>query len=121
MVNFSVLGRACPYEERERYRAWDAKEGEREKIRREMSGIFPQYELTLGGNISLDIVRRGFGKEQTADDLRARYPAAHICFFGDRTFPGGNDYALANRLKQMPHTQVVQVENPDGVLKFLNL
>ena len=121
MVNFSVLGRDCPYDERERYNAWDAQAGERQKIRQEMSAAFPQYELTLGGNISLDIVRHGFGKEQIADDLRARYPAAHICFFGDRTFKGGNDFALANRLNAMENTQVVQIENPDGVLDFLKI
>ena len=121
MVNFSILGRDCPYEERKRYNDWDTQSGERLKIRQELSVDFPQYEVTLGGIISLDIVRHGFGKEQVADDLRFRYPAAHICFFGDRTFKGGNDYALACRLKEMENTQVVQVDTPDTILDFLKL
>lgn len=121
MVNFSVLGRDCPYEERQRYYDWDVENKERLKIQKEMSELFPQYEYTLGGIISLDIVRHGYGKEQIADDLRTRFPTSKIFFFGDRTFQGGNDFALADRLKKMKDTLVVQISRPNDVLNFLKI
>lgn len=37
MVNFSVLGRNCPYEERNRYQIWDRENGERLAIHSELS------------------------------------------------------------------------------------
>ena len=42
-------------------------------------------------------------------------------FLGDRTFEGGNDYELACALREYDNTKVVQVENPDDVLGYLNI
>lgn len=41
MVNFSVLGRNCPYEERNRYQIWDRENGERLAIHSELSAKYP--------------------------------------------------------------------------------
>ena len=119
MINFSVLGRDCPYSERERYSAWDRTEQEREKIAEELRKTFPQYEIAVGGSISMDITPQGFGKGQIAKHLRETYPNDKIVFFGDKTFVGGNDYELANTLQNMDNTQVVQVNDPEDVLMFL--
>ena len=119
MINFSVLGRNCPYSERERYSAWDKTEQEREKIAIELRKIFPQYEIAVGGSISMDITPNGFGKGQIAAHLRKQYPDEKIIFFGDKTFEGGNDYELAQALLCIPNTQVVQVASPEEVLSFL--
>ena len=70
MINFSVLGRNCPYAERERYSAWDKTAQERERIAVELRKSFPQYEISLGGSISMDITPRGCGKGQIAEHLR---------------------------------------------------
>ena len=121
MINVSVLGRDCPYRERERYYGWDLKSHEREAIQHELSAIFPQYDFVLGGTISIDIVKKGCGKGQIADDLRQKFPKEKIIFFGDKTYPGGNDYELAFALRKMENTQVVQVENPNQVLRFLEI
>lgn len=51
--------------------------------------------------------------------MREQYQSEKIIFLGDRTFEGGNDYALAHELSLMENTQVVQVENPTEVIKFL--
>jgi hypothetical protein len=75
--------------------------------------------ITVGGNISIDIVENGCGKEQVAPQLRAQFPDAEIVFLGDRTMPGGNDHSLAEALRKMDNTQVVQVEGPDDSLNFL--
>lgn len=121
MVNFSVLGRDCPYTERERYCAWDKKTKERFKIREELLALFPEYDIAVGGSISIDITPKGCGKEQVATHLRALYPDEETIFFGDRTFEGGNDYELAEALKTLENTQVVQVDIPEDVLKFLKI
>jgi phosphomannomutase len=118
-LNFSVLGRDCPYEERERYTAWDNENKERLGIQKYLSEKYPQYDFSLGGNISIDIVKKGCGKGQIAKELKNDYPNEKIIFFGDKTFEGGNDYELACALKKYDNTQVVQVDLPEDVLNFL--
>ncbi|GHT94920.1 hypothetical protein FACS1894122_12000 [Alphaproteobacteria bacterium] len=112
MVNFSVLGRDCPQDARVLYKAWDDKHREREAIAEELSKLYPQYDISVGGNISIDIVRHGFGKDQVADHLRKRYKTEKIIFFGDRTEKGGNDYALAQRLLELGNAQIIAVDGP---------
>ncbi len=121
MLNFSVLGRDCPYEARERYFIWDKQFKERENIQKFLSHKYPQYDFVLGGSISMDIVKKGCGKGQVARHLRNLYPDEKIMFLGDKTFPGGNDFELADELNKMTNTEVVQVATPDEVLKILNL
>jgi len=119
MINFSVIGRSCPYEEREKYTAWDKENQERLHIQKILSEKYPQYDFECGGNISLDIIPKGCGKGQIAHHLRKQYPNDKIIFLGDRTYEGGNDYALAFELNKMENTQVIQVENPNDVLDKL--
>ena len=121
MVNFSILGRDCPYAERERYGSWDKTAGERLRIQKELSRRYPQYDFVLGGSISIDITKKGCGKGQVASHLRGEYPEEEITFFGDKTLPGGNDYELAAALRLLPATKVVQVNSPDDVLTYLEL
>jgi len=119
MINFSVLGRDCPYTEREKYSAWDKTAREREKIAAELHKEFPQYEISVGGSISMDITPQGCGKGQIAKHLRTQYPEDKIVFFGDKTFAGGNDFELAETLRNMENTQVVQINSPEDVLNYL--
>lgn len=121
MINFSVLGRECPYDERLRYQAWDKENGERVAIATELKEKFPQYEFCVGGSISMDIIPVGCSKAQIATKLREKYPEDKIVFFGDKTFVGGNDFELAKALRKLDNTEVVQVESPADVLKYLNL
>ena len=119
MINFSVLGRDCPYSEREKYSSWDKNAKEREKIAEKIRKEFQEYEVSVGGSISIDITPKGCGKGQIARHLREQYPDDEIIFFGDKTFKGGNDYELAYELSLMDNTKIVQVYSPDEVLKFL--
>ncbi|MCM1323431.1 MAG: HAD-IIB family hydrolase [Acetobacter sp.] len=121
MLNFSVLGRNCPFSERARYNEWDNEHHEREMIAKEMNEKFPEYETSLGGKISLDIVTKGCGKEQIAARVREAHPNDKLIFFGDRTEKGGNDYTLAEALRKMANTEVVAVTSPDDVLKYLEI
>lgn len=119
MINFSVLGRDCPYSAREQYSSWDRENQEREKIAEILRSEFPDYEISVGGSISIDITPKGYGKGQIARHLRKQYPDEEIMFFGDKTFKGGNDYELAHELSLMDNTKVVQVENYTEVMKRL--
>lgn len=121
MLNFSVLGRNCPFSERSRYNEWDNIYHEREQIVAELTQRFPEYETSVGGKISIDIVTKGCGKEQIAAKIRAAHPNDKIIFIGDRTEKGGNDYALAEALRVMGNTEVIAVNCPDDVLKYLEI
>ena len=120
MVNFSVLGRNCPYEERNKYSLWDKTSHERERIASELKKMFPQYDISIGGSISMDITPKGCGKEQIAHHLRESYPQEKIVFFGDKTFEGGNDFELAQSLLKLENTEVVQVSSFKDVLSFIH-
>lgn len=121
MVNFSVLGRNCPYEERNRYQAWDRENGERLSIHSELSAKYPCLEISVGGSISIDITPAGCGKGQIAQHVRNAYPDEKIVFMGDRTLPGGNDHELAMALTVLADTKTIQVSGPEAVINELNL
>lgn len=121
MLNFSVLGRDCPYEERLRYQKWDAEHHERLQIKKVLEHEFPKYEFSVGGSISIDINPCGCSKAQIAGKLRQNYPDEKIVFFGDRTMQGGNDFELAEALRRLPNTKIVQVNKPEDVLISLHL
>lgn len=121
MLNFSILGRNCPFSARAEYNAWDNEHHEREIIAQALNDKFPEYEISVGGKISLDIVMKGCGKGQIAHRVRELYPEYKIIFFGDRTEKGGNDYPLAEALRSMENTEVVQINSPDEVLDCLEI
>lgn len=121
MVNFSVLGRNCPYEERLAYQAWDKDAGERLAIQKYLLSRYKDLDIAVGGSISMDITPKGFGKDQIASAVRKAYPNDKIVFFGDKTMPGGNDYELAFALTKLDNTCTVQVDGPEYVLKELGL
>lgn len=58
---------------------------------KKLSEKYPQYDFSLGGNISIDIVKKGCEKGQVAKELRNTFPDEEIIFYGVRTFEGGND------------------------------
>ncbi|MDR0677565.1 MAG: HAD-IIB family hydrolase [Holosporaceae bacterium] len=119
MINFSVLGRDCPYEARIEYSNWDKKSGERAKIAEELSADYPEYDISVGGNISIDIVPYGFGKDQVATRLRNVYKAEKVVFMGDRTEKGGNDYSIAQKLLILGNAEIIAVNGPDDVIRIL--
>lgn len=121
MLNFSVLGRNCPFAERAKYNEWDNIHHEREAVVKEINKKFDEYDASLGGKISVDIVMKGGGKEQIAEKIRAMHPNDKIIFLGDRTEKDGNDYKLAEALRQMENTEIIAVQSPDDVLKYLGI
>lgn len=105
MINFSVVGRDCTYDQRLAYNTYDQKEKEREHVRKQIMAVFPEIEVSIGGQISIDIYPKGHNKAQIVDHL-----TGPIHFFGDKTMEGGNDYDLASKLHELPN-RVTQVKD----------
>lgn len=77
-----------------------------------------KYEITIGGTTSVDITQKGLDKAWGIKKFAQQYniPLTSILFFGDKTYPGGNDY---------PATTIVDyiaVKSPaDTLQKFKEL
>ena len=109
MINFSVVGRSCTQEQRNAYFKWDNEHKEREEFAWEITQRYPWLDATIGGEISIDIYRKGEDKGQTLEDLNGE----KFTFFGDNLFPGGNDYAIKEACirKKLTGNKFHQVES----------
>ena len=123
MLNFSVVGRDCILEERKTYFEYDKKNGERKRIADTIKRQFPELDAVIGGQISIDIVKRGFDKSQVIFEIMYRNVVTskdNYVFIGDRTMEGGNDYPLAKAMKELGNCKVFQAGEPsaeDGYIK----
>ena len=74
-----------------------------------------RYEIGIGGLTSINITKKGFDKEWGIREFLKfnSFSASKVLFFGDKLYPGGNDY---------PATKVVDcvaVKNPEDTLEKL--
>ena len=97
-VNFSILGRdKDPFLGREEYMRWDKDTDERAVIADRLRSSFPGLSVALGGQTGIDIGPYGSDKSQILRDF-SKDDELH--FFGDRMEKGGNDYSLAEAVKE---------------------
>jgi len=112
MINFSTLGRNASANLREAYYNWDLHSGERQDIVEYITHLYPEFEVSIGGRISVDIYPTGKNKAQVVDHIhRAHGNKVPIIFVGDRNVPGGNDWPLAQRLEKLEGCHWFQVES----------
>jgi phosphomannomutase len=112
MVNFSVVGRNASRNLRDAYYRWDKEHREREDIVSYITGLYPEFEVAIGGAISVDIYPAGKNKAQVVEKIHEMHgSAARIIFVGDRNVPGGNDWPLAQRLQKLEGCSWFQVES----------
>jgi phosphomannomutase len=110
MVNFSTVGRNASANLREAYYKWDKASQERVDIVHYISTLYPQFEVSIGGQISVDIYPAGKNKAQVVDKLQELHGEdSRFVFVGDRNVPGGNDWPLARRLDQLPGSTWFQI------------
>ncbi len=114
MLNFSIIGRNCTYEQRLAYYQYDAQKQERKRICEQIKAQFPRIDASVGGQISIDIYPLGKNKAQIIE-----YINGPIHFFGDKTELGGNDYDIASQLLHFPH-KVTQVNNWQETMQILH-
>jgi len=94
-INFSIIGRNCTLDQREDYVKWDKKSGERNRIIEKLREEFDGWGLgfRLGGQISIDITRRGWDKSYALKNIPA--DPKKCIYFGDRIDYNGNDSDVA--------------------------
>jgi phosphomannomutase len=77
---------------------------------------------SIGGQISFDVFPTGWDKtfcirhleaEEKRKDSNIKFETIH--FFGDKAFPGGNDWEIYSDPRVTGH----KVNNPDDTLKIL--
>tara|TARA_R110000824_G_scaffold57546_5_gene156433 strand:+ start:811 stop:1518 length:708 start_codon:yes stop_codon:yes gene_type:complete len=97
--NYSIVGRNANKEEREHFKNWDEKHGSRKAISSYLNSRYRDtIESSIGGDISIDIYNLGCDKRQVVEHL-SDLNFSNVIFIGDRIYPGGNDYELAQAVE----------------------
>jgi len=98
--NYSIVGRNANKEEREHFKNWDEKHGSRKTISSYLNSRYRDtIESSIGGDISIDIYNLGRDKRQVVEYL-SDLDFSNVTFIGDRIYPGGNDYELAEAVEK---------------------
>ena len=119
MLNFSIVGRNCTQTQREDYYRYDKLVGERKRISKYIREQWRDLDAVIGGQISIDIVPKGFDKSQVIKHIEEREQVSEFIFVGDRTEKGGNDYPLAHLLENRDNGVVYQTTDWRETMKFL--
>jgi len=90
-ITFSALGQEAPLDEKKK---WDSDFKKREKIKKILKPLIPEFSIQLGGSTSIDVTRPGIDKGYGVKKLSKTLGIAieDMIFVGDAVFPGGNDY-----------------------------
>lgn len=99
MLNISSVGRNASIEERKSYSMFDKQMNERKIFADFLQQKYPELDISIGGEISIDISVKGYGKEQIYQKILLENKEPRVIFFGDRCNLGGNDYNLAERVQ----------------------
>jgi phosphomannomutase len=111
MINFSVVGVDATVEQRQKYKEWDSDCSERKEIVEKLSRKYPKLDFVIGGAVSIDIFNKGCDKSQVIDKyFKEAIEYNQIHFVGDRIPFPGNDYSLAEALRQHPNGTAHSVE-----------
>ena len=122
MVNISPVGRNASNEERAEYERYDKAHGIRMRMIEELEKQFPDLGLTysIGGQISFDVFPTGWDKTYCLKHVEAEKERSGVVydkihFFGDKAYPGGNDWEIYDDSRTIGHA----VEDPDDTMRQL--
>ena len=119
MLNFSIVGRNADKPERQRYFDWDKTNKERAAISSFIRSQFPDIDVSIGGQISIDINPRGNDKSQASQWIRENNKDAEIIFFGDKCYAGGNDYEICEDIRKNRDGLYWPVTEPQETIRVL--
>jgi len=90
-VTYSALGQTAPLDEKKKY---DPDFKKREKIKKRLDKLIPEFAVNLGGSTSIDVTKHGIDKKYGMHKLHQvlNIKISEMIFIGDAIFPGGNDY-----------------------------
>lgn len=116
----SVVGKAANMDQRYAYTAYDNETHERENIVKKLAPKYPELLFSIGGQISIDVSTVGNDKGQVLASLRKYIGDEPVTFCGDRMSEGGNDFPLAQKLKEESSSNIlIPVTGPeDTILKL---
>eukprot|EP01060_Flectonema_neradi_P005661 TRINITY_DN137_c0_g3_i1.p1 TRINITY_DN137_c0_g3~~TRINITY_DN137_c0_g3_i1.p1 ORF type:complete len:252 (+),score=61.36 TRINITY_DN137_c0_g3_i1:172-927(+) len=119
MVNISPIGRNCSQEERDEFEKYDKEHKVREKMIQELekdfgAGTDYNFKFSIGGQISFDAFPIGWDKTYCLRFVEKDFDTIH--FFGDKTYPGGNDYEIFSSERTEGHSVTTYTDT----IKFLN-
>ena len=115
MINVSPIGRNCSQTERDAFERYDLEHGVRKTMVETLRKEFADLNLTysVGGQISFDVFPAGWDKTYCLQFvLKDGFKEIH--FFGDKTFPGGNDYEIFTDDRTVGHT----VKSPEETIRL---
>jgi phosphomannomutase len=114
VINVSPIGRSCTKEERIAFNKFDNENHIRKGMCDELKGICDKLgiQTSIGGQISIDIFPKGWDKTYCLRHVKQK----EICFFGDMTMKGGNDYEIFNH----PDVKGTTVNGPDDTFNKVN-
>ncbi|OKL64339.1 Phosphomannomutase [Talaromyces atroroseus] len=122
MINISPIGRNATADERNEFEEYDKIHNIRKALVETLQKEFPDYGLTysIGGQISFDVFPTGWDKTYCLRHVEAEKEITgveykDIHFFGDKCFPGGNDYEIYSDERTVGHS----VTDPDDTMKQL--
>lgn len=106
-VTYSALGQKAPLDEK---KGWDPDFKKRDKIKKRLDELIPEFAVNLGGATSVDITKHGIDKKYGIHKLHSvlDIKISEMIFIGDAIFPGGNDYP-AKQAGAFP----VKIADPD--------
>ncbi|GAA6054733.1 hypothetical protein JCM3770_000054 [Rhodotorula araucariae] len=122
MVNVSPIGRNASVQERDEFEKYDKEHKVRAKMIEGLKAEFPEWDLTysIGGQISFDVFPNGWDKRYALQHVENE-AFKEIHFFGDKQFPGGNDFELAADSRTIAHPVNTPEDTQAGLRKLFNL
>ncbi len=92
-ITLSILGQEAPIEAKE---AWDPTGQKKQKLRRVIAPMIPEFEVRAAGTTSIDVTKPGidkaYGMQKLLDLLSIS--KQDVLFIGDKLMEGGNDYPV---------------------------
>jgi len=95
LINVCPVGRSCSQKERDEFAAYDKEHKVRQQFVDALNEEFGEelgLVYVIGGQISFDAFPKGWDKTFCLQFIQEDFNK--IYFFGDKTFPGGNDYEI---------------------------
>lgn len=116
MINVSPVGRNASTKERNDFEAYDKEHKIREKMVEALKKEFSHLKLTysIGGQISFDVFPTGWDKTYCLQHIESE-GFKEIHFFGDKAYPGGNDWEIYSDERTIGH----KVESPEDTYRIL--
>ena len=119
MINFSIVGGEASQQQRDIYSRWDKENKEREAIVKVLSNKYTNLDFKIGGQISIDIQPKGANKSQASKWLREKFKGCELYFFGDKITKNGNDYDIAEDIKENKDGKVFNISGPTETIEIL--